>query len=558
MTKYDGKYWMSQIKAAWKFRKEYGRADKWDRWRGYYQGDWFDLHSDHMDSGILPVNLIFSFGRTYISKMVSSYPEILVKPLTMETGGIAMLVEQVLRMLVLNLPIVQNMRRVVQDAYLLGTGMIKRGYDSQFGYFPTLPDGKTGRKGETIEQKGAIHNGMPWAMWQQLEDCLVPYGVVRDEDVWFQAFKMYRRVDDMKADPRVKNNKDIIGSARPIKKKALDKPESSQQMLLQLGYDGEEPPAEWFAYWELHDMRRHRVIWLNPQNEKILLDEPDELTLEGEPVGYSLRLNDNNLCWWGLSDVHNLEPQQLEINDIRTQQAMARRVAILKFMVRKGMISPQELSKLMTGGPNICVEVDGDLEKIIKEIRPPVPFDLGHLSEEVRKDMREMVGLSRNQQGVFAGARATATEANVVNAASEESMDDRRNVVNRMWADLMKGLLDSARRFWTEPQTLALIGPDEQPLWVEFKGQDLAGKFAIDIDVASGIPFSQQMRRQELERVMSIGGPAAMTPELLKYYAATFPYLDKSKLFAPHAGPGGSPDKPMGAGDFNALVEQGG
>jgi len=555
---YDGKYWATQIKAAWKYRQQYARADKWERWRGYYEGNWTGLHGDMDNTGILPVNLIFAYGRTFISKLVSSFPSVVVKPMQAQSGGIAMLVEQVCRQLILNLPLVENMRRVVQDSFLLGTGMIKRGFDSQFGYFPEKGTGKRGRRGESIEFGRKYRTGMPWAMWQQAEDCLVPYGVVRDEDVWFQAFKIYRRVDDLKADPRLKNTKNLVGTARPIINKGMEISQDGQQMLLAFDAEKDMPPTEWFGYWEIHDMRRMRVIWLDPRAETLFLDEPDVLTSEGEPVGYSLRLNDNNRCWWGLSDTHNLEPQQLEINDIRTQQAISRRASILKFLIREGSIKPAELQKLLTGGPNIGVFVSGDIDKVIKDIRPGVALEFSQLTEEVRKDMREMVGLSRNQQGVYAGARTTAQEAGIVNAASEGSMEDRRYIVNRLWADLMLGLVDSAKRFWKEEETIALIGPDGLPFWVDYKGSDLAGKFTIDIDVNAGLPFSQQSRRHELERVMQVVGPEGMNPNLLKYYAATFPYLDQSKLFMPRKGAGGAPNNPVKAGDFNTIVNQGG
>ena len=556
-VKYDGKYWAQQIKAAWKYRQDNARADEWAKWRGYYEGNWGGFHVGMNNTGILPVNLIFAYGRTFISKLVSSHPSVVVKPLKAQSGGLAMLVEQVCRQLILNLPLVQNMRRVVQDTFLLGTGFIKRGYNSQFGYFDGKADGKTGSRGERLEHGSKYRDNMPWAMWQQLEDSLVPYGTVRDEDVWFHAFLMFRRVEDMKADPKLKNTKDLVGTARPIMNKNMvvnqDGTSTSQS-----DPDKEAPPAEWFAYWEIHDMRRTRVIWLDIESEKILLDDVDILTSEGEPVGYALRLNDNNRCWWGLSDTHNLEPQQLEINDIRTQQTFSRRLSNLKFLVRDGTFKPEELLKLLSGAPGCAVNVNGDLDKSIKDIKPAVALELSQLSEEVRKDMREMIGLSRNQQGVFAGSRTTASEVGVVSAASEGSMEDRRNLVNALWSELMLGLIDSAKRFWKEKETIALIGPEGLPFWVDFKGSDLEGKFSIDIDVNAGLPFSQISKRQELQSLMQAMGPENMSPGLMEAYASTFPYLDKSKIFQKRDGMGGAPENPASAKDFNQIVNMGG
>ena len=65
--------WQENLKLAKDFRKKVADYEKWKDWKYYYRNDYAP--------GVIPVNLIFSIGRSIIPRVYFRNPQVSVIPL---------------------------------------------------------------------------------------------------------------------------------------------------------------------------------------------------------------------------------------------------------------------------------------------------------------------------------------------------------------------------------------------------------------------------------------------------------------------------------------------
>ena len=65
--------WQENLKLAKDFRKKVADYEKWKDWKSYYRNDYAP--------GVIPVNLIFSIGRSIIPRVYFRNPQVSVTPL---------------------------------------------------------------------------------------------------------------------------------------------------------------------------------------------------------------------------------------------------------------------------------------------------------------------------------------------------------------------------------------------------------------------------------------------------------------------------------------------
>jgi len=255
-------------------------------------------------------------------------------------------------------------------------------------------------------------------------------------------------------------------------------------------------------------------------------------------------------------------PQQEEINDIRTMAKRHRKVALLKVLYDKGLLSDKdEITKLLDSDPKAAVAIDagpgGDVRKAVALFQSHVPPDLTTAAREVREDVREIVGFSRNQMGSFeeSSGRRTATEASIVKAASMIRIDERRDTM----ADHLEKIIRKENQLifqnWRGERLTDIVGPEGIRYWVRFTGPEIKGEFAYSINPEEAVPEDRRTRRAEIMEYIQV---AAQTPGvdmqyLLEAYAGELgDWLDPKMLF-PGEGPGRSPERAMQFIDFMRM-----
>jgi hypothetical protein len=488
-------FWAAEIKAGERYRDKYGQAKRWSDYRDYYRGEW--------NQTILPVNRIFSYGRSLIPRVYFRSPRVCATPTRPDLAAHARVVEAIDNWLIKETNLKQTLKRAALHAYLCGTGPIKLGYDSEFGFIPTqMVDRNTStvtqvarNENRNIEYNVNINPGMPWADPCMPEDIIVPWGAKYGTNLPWIAHRILRPLDDVKADQKYKNVGEIKGTRRARVDESL-----TQKLYFK---NDELKYAELF---EIRDMQYNEVIVIC--EDTVLLRQPDALQVEGAPFEFII-FNEDPEYFWGIPDVRILEPQQLELNETRTQTAYHRRIALLKFLYLKGAIKEEELERFLSGKVGVAVGVDAEsLASAISIMQPHIPPDLQAEAQNILNDMRESMGFSENQEGSFSRGRSprSATEVTQVAQSFEARVNERQDIVADVLERVVRKWNQYIFSFWDQERVIEVVGPGGDQFWVKYTGEELKGEYTLKIDPESGFPVTHQVRLQAMDNLMKTYG----------------------------------------------------
>jgi len=450
----DVAWWLDQIRQGIEWRKKHAKQQDWERWRKYYRGEW--------PKGTLPVNLFFRMLRTVVPRVYFRNPSISVvatKP-GYEQQVFAQLIERVDNKLLKVMDVKNQMKRIIHNTWMFGTGAGKLGFGAEFTPTPDIfdtaaPEENRVSLNRRVEYNSNISANMPWFMSVHPGSLIVPKGLMQFADTPWVAMWIKRSVDDVQSDPRLKNVKNLHSSNLKSfgDTGSLSEPQRNDEIDLV----------------EIRDRRTRKVIILAPySSDRVLYYGDDELQSNNRSNIYPVVFNPDDEIFWGVPDSVILEPQQLELNEIRTLQMKHRRISMLKLVYKRNAISKDELEKMLNGEVMAAVEITGELSDIDTIEVGHIPDSLYTASAEVQSDVRDQMGFSRNQGGEYASQKShnapTAMEAQIVQAASEIRVDERRDGI----ADILVNIFEDANVLvfdkWKDEEVVQVMGPEATAL----------------------------------------------------------------------------------------------
>jgi hypothetical protein len=543
---FDKTYWDDQINSGKDFRKKYAREGEWDTWRAYYRGHWQD--------NILPVNLFFSLIRTVVPRVYFRNPGISITPGMPGplVAAFAQVLERTSNKLVTMMKLKKQIKKVVQDSFMFGTGALKLGFGAQ--YTPTPQPGErveaplTGR-GRQIEFHSLVNPNMPWLLRVHPGNFIVPEGTEDIEDARWVANEIHRALHDVKADPRFKNTADL----KPTRTRDLTKSKSKTKQ-----------PLEQIVLYEIKDREYRRVIVMAEGTQKELFMEPDELQQDGNVNYYPLVFNQDDEVFWGVPESAILEPQQLEINEVNTKMMQHWRLSIVKVLAAIGAIDKDEAEKMVSPevAPIVWVNAERVADAIVSMTATGVPPELLAIKAMLRDDVREQQGMSRNQAGQYADkAITTATEASIVDAAASLRVDERRDMVSDMLVEAFRGVHSVIFNHWTKEEVIDIAGPGGIPLWVRFRGSMLKeGAYVVQVDPDTMVPQTRDVRMQKAAYVYNTlkQNPLIDPIKLTRYLLREFHGVEYDDLMRGMPKGAGGPQNPLSMAQFAGLQSNAG
>jgi len=537
--------WQAHLELAKQYRERYGMEHKWDRWRKYYRNEYSD--------STIPVNMIFATGRSLIPRIYFRNPKIMVTPDQPGFFFHAKLVEAIDNKLVRLTGMKDQLKRSALNAFLYGTGVGKVGYDSEFGFIDDDDSRQQVAEMETlvgqeidepsIEYDANIIPGHPWFKSLHPRDLYVPWGTLEIKDSPWAAHRFVRHIDDVRADRKYVNASKVSPTHRT---KSLSRDYEGVGNALDA-----TPDAEYVELFEIHDLREGRIKVIATGYEGYLRNDPMPINMNKLPF-HALIWNEDTDGFWGLSDCQMIEPQQLELNEIRTQFQEHRKRSLLKVIMRRGAFSPEDKDKLISGdvGPLLEADVDGSLRDAITTFQPFLGTDLITAGDVVRQDIREQVGFSRNQMGEYdVRSRRTATEAAIVDQAAQIRVDERRDALADMYMEVIEDFNRYIFEFWDEQQVAEIVGPDGRQHWVSFTGQQLHGRYSLTVDPEEAQPRSAAQRKMEAHELLQMLAqfPPEMVNhnELLRDLGGMYDWVDVNRIMNVQEVPGGQPVVPI-------------
>jgi len=463
----------------------------------------------------------------------------------------AQLLERTDNTLIRQMGMKKQIKKLVQDNFIFGTGIGKLGFGSQYQSTPEtlgtteapLVKGK-----ESIEYNINIQPNMPWFMRTYPGNYVVEAGAQDKDSARWDCYIIRRPIQDIKDDKRLKNTTDI--------QPAIYKSELSQSTADSFRY-----PVDMADMYEIRDRKTGKVFIISPSlQEKTLLIQPDEFFNLGIDVTNALVFNEDDENFWGVPDAQILEPNQLEINEIRTIRMYHRRLSVMKILYKTGTIKKEEVDKLLSSEVGAAVAVDGDINNAVKYITGNnIPVDLTESELEVMQDVRESLGFSRNEFGEFKpGSHApTATEASNVKAAGEIRIDERRDMIADMLTKVANDIHPIIFNHWTKDQVVDIVGPAGIPLWVVFRPTMLKrGQYTVNVDPDTSVPETKDLRQAKAQQTYLLlkDNPLIDPTMLTKYLLRELNGVSFDDMMYP--GVGGTPTQPMEMNQVMQLMQQ--
>jgi len=529
--------WTELIQQGVRYKENFGNSKRWSTYRDYGRGKF----SGYIGSsgGILPYNLVHSMKRGMVPNVYFRNPYINVTPTSKPGIDIqARVVEAVDNWLLGELGVKATFKTMVQDAYYTDRGICKIGYDGLWSEKVTPEDERLAEdlgiplshmskdKRERVEYNVNVKPGMPWAARIIPDVFIVPFGVRTLDDCPWVDHVVLRSLADVKADRKYKNTGELEGTHLEVLHKDPTRADFYKELS---GY------ADIVEIHEIRDFKRKEIKAFVPGYDKwIRPPTEDVLQIEGLPF-VDFTFNEDGEYYWGPSDVQIIEPQQLEINEARTQAMLHRRIALVKFLVEANMIDDTEIMKMISEEVGPVVKTKGDPNKAVALLQPHIPADLTQWSELIRSDVRELLGQGRQQLGEAPAGRRTAEEMRNVQMASDIRMDERRDIVADALVSMMRKINQIIFERWTGEKVVQVVGIDAARYWVAYKGAENRGEYSLRVDVESMTPKTKMMKKREIvELIQALAkNPRANIDYLMRLLLREYEWVDALQVLPP-------------------------
>ena len=542
----DVTWWMQQIHAGIKFRKKMTYQASWATWRKYYRSEFSDQ--------ILPVNLFFKMARTIVPRIYFRNPGISIVPNKpgMLNWAFAQLLERIDNKLIRQMGMKKKSKRAVGNAWFFGTGILKVGFGSAYGYNFDLHGGEAPKvKGRyDIEHNADIASFMPWVDSIHPGNFIVPDQQIDYEKTPWTAEWIRRPTYEVEADPRLRNNKNIKSATKSAGTDFMNEFKATDNL-------------QQTDLIEIHDLRCGRCIVLAPfASNRELFCGDDDLQFAGRGNYVPIIFNENDDAFWGLPDSKILEPDQLEINEVRTLMMYHWRLSVAKIAYQIGKIDPSQVDKIMNGEVMAALGIKGDIRAAFEIFNAgEVPDSLFKADAQINQDVREGMGFSRNEFGEFTppSSRTSATEAKIVKMASEIRIDERRDMAADALVETMEAVNHVIFNEWHEEHVLEVAGPVGVPLWVKFRPDMLSGgAYTIKIDPDTSLPETKDAREQRALTVYNVlkTNPLVDPIRLTRYLLHELHGVQFDDMMRGMPPGLGGPSDPMELQDFIRLVQE--
>lgn len=519
--------WKRKVDLGIQYKTKYTDLNNYEKYRSWYRGDFGEAKISR------PVNRIFSYLKGMVPRAYFRSPTIIVSPLRPELKWHARVMEAIDNYLIRVTNIKMVMKAAALSAGITGFGPIKLGFDSEFGFLPsqavdqnmaTITQVST-KTGDRIEYSDNVKPGLPWAMNVMSEDVITPYGYKDPDSLPWICHIVLRPLADVQADQKYRNTKDLKGGFT----------HSVSDVMKRKYY----PISEWkddpyCALYEIRDKKTKKVFVIC--EDQLLLDADDVLQADGGVPWEFVVFNEDPEFFGGIPDIKLIAPQQLEMNEIRSQASRQRKYSMIKFLYQKGIMDPTDLERLLSDdiediGAGIPVDSDNPQSSILPMQPHALTNDLRMEMQATEADMMRTIGMGDNQEGRMSPySSKTASEAMITQQGAEVRMNERRDHM----ADVLTGIVTKFNHYiwkcWTEERVVEIVGPDYAKYWIKYSGDMLKGDYMIKVDADSGLPVTRGLRYEQSERLFTLlkGHPMIDQAELVRQLLQPYEWIDPS------------------------------
>jgi hypothetical protein len=497
----------NRLEQSKRWRREERCDDLWGRMIDLYRGKHF--HTDTREDQLL-VNIAFATINIIVPSVAVSHPKIVVNARRPEDGDKAIVTEAIVNYWWRHYDCQKEFKRAVKDMMIVGHGWLKTGYryveEEQVAAqtFDSSDDVAGMEPESAAESQLIIKEDRPFVERVSPFDVFVDPDATSMEDARWIAQRIRRPLEDVKRDKRYNSTARAEAAPSHYTKWGLD------SMRPRRSESAEDAYVE---VWEWYDIERGTMAVFCDGSDKFLVSPKEIPFAFGHPF-VMLRNYEIPEFFYPMGELEAIEPLQHELNETRTQMMNHRKRYSRKWLYKESAFDADGRSALESDEDNVMVPVIS--EDGIGNVVAPMPAVINppefyNQSELISGDITRVSGVSEYQQGAMPEIRRTATEAAIMQDASNARASDKLAIIERGIGECGRRLVMLAQQYMTGEQAVRIIGSEASPLWLTFDRDYIQGEFDYEVEGGSTTPLNESFRRQRALQIVDAMAPFAQT-----------------------------------------------
>jgi hypothetical protein len=576
------KFAIAEINRSKDWRYDEGYDDDWRRWIDLYRG--YQYEGARSENDRLIINIVFATVNVLVPAVSINNPKFSISARKPDAQAQAMLTQEILNYLWQVHRYQQDFRLAVLDFIIIGHGWNKVGY--KFVKEPEskkadLPAGNSDLDAEAYEEgvddrkdkEGNVESELNTTDDRPFVERISPFDIFVDPDArhpkemrWI-AQRTWRPLADVQVDSRYSVTARKKVGARSWSRWAGGADGDGR------ADDGE--PARNLQYaeiFEFYDVKRGTVATLSIDSSENAQDADGGFLIKPKKMPYAaghpfemIRNFEVPDHFYPVGDIEQIESLQLELNETRNQMMNHRKRFARKWLYEKDAFDRDGVQALESDVDNAMIPVvsDGDPSKVIAPVPAVItPPEFYNQSDLISTDMDRVSGVSDYQRGAQTAIKRTATEAAMIQDASNSRAQDRLVKIEDSLARIGERIIQLMQQYLTGKHVARIISIPGAA-WLEYDKDYIKGEFDYSVQGGSTEPQNETFKRQSAMQLVDasmpfldagVADPVKLYRKVLEGFGITDPtgYIMPQALAAgapqveQEGGPGGQPALPPG------------
>jgi hypothetical protein len=521
------KFAISEINRSKKWRTDEQYDENWRRYIDLYRGYQYEGAKTANDR--LIINIVFATVNVLLPAVSINNPKFTLSARKPDAQAQAMLTQEILNYLWQVNKYQQDFRLAVLDFIIIGHGWDKVGYkfvkepESKKAELPTGNsavdseayeegvDDREDKEGNT-ESELIVSDDRPFVERISPFDMFVDPDARHPKEMRWVAQRTWRPLADVQVDSRYSSTARKRVGARSWSRWADVNADGDAR-------SGDSTPAQTLQYaeiFEFYDIKRGTVATLSVDSSDDSSTEDGGFLIKPKKIPYAsghpfemIRNFEVPDHFYPLGDVEQIESLQLELNETRNQMMNHRKRFARKWLYEKDAFDRDGVTALESDVDNAMIPVlsDGDPSKVIAPLPAVItPPEFYNQSDMISNDMDRVSGVSDYQRGAQTAIKRTATEAAMIQDASNARAQDRLAKIEESLARIGERIIQLMQQYLTGTH-VARITSVPGAAWLEYDKDYIKGEFDFSVQGGSTEPQNETFKRQSAMQLVDASMP---------------------------------------------------
>jgi hypothetical protein len=442
--------WLGVTNSTEIWRNNLGDKAGWNRFLSEFQCDW-SLLEQSIDITLIPINLVYAYVKTEVSRLYFRDPWISVNAKRMEDLGASHIAEQLINYMWGEIDLKRQIKLAIMDALIVGHGWIKLGYTAEFGTVESKIPAKRGvgrpkKDDPDLDSNEFVKSENVFAYHQPHDQVIFDPSASwpPTHNARWMAFKSIKPLSVVRDCGLYK--KSAVAELKPSELPAQDRNTYTAE-------------GEWVAIYEIWDKENKVVKTISPGCPMYLKEPmPWPYKFEGFPA-VMFSFNPVPGKPYPLSDIAPWEGQVVELMKMHSIMINHLKRWNRQVMIKAGMMTDEEKAKFKNSVDGGIVEYQGNKEDLFIPPYAAVQQDVYGVWNLTMDMFRNVAGQSEVDRGGAAKAQTrTLGELRLTLQGSKNRSDEKVDMIEESIEELARKLLSIMQQKFDLPKIIRVVG----------------------------------------------------------------------------------------------------